>query len=206
MHERLLKKGEATRLRIMEAAYPLFLSQGFHGTSIRQIAIHAEITIGGIYAHFNNKEAIWEAVFMLKHPYREIVPLLETVEGDTIAEFTRQATYRLVSELGRRKDLLNIMFIELVEFNGRHIPTLLKEILPHFLHLAEVFNQKSGCLRPASRPVLARSFACLFFAYYFTDLFAPEEIRSLLGKDNLDSFVNIYLYGILDETPEVEHG
>ncbi len=75
MTETTVSKGEATRARIVEAAYQLFMSQGYHATSMRQIVEKAGITMGGIYTHFACKEAIWEAVFMAKHPYHEILTL-----------------------------------------------------------------------------------------------------------------------------------
>ena len=41
-----LSKGEASQQRIVEAAYALFLEQGYHGTSMRQIAERAGLTMG----------------------------------------------------------------------------------------------------------------------------------------------------------------
>jgi len=55
-----LPKGERTRQNILQAAYALFLNQGFHGTSMRQIAARAGLAPGSIYNHFNSKDAIWE--------------------------------------------------------------------------------------------------------------------------------------------------
>jgi len=198
----VVKKGEATRTRIIEVAYQLFLEQGYHGTSMRQIVDRAAITMGGVYNHFAGKEAIWEAVFLAKHPYHEILPVLQTAEGDTVAEFVQNAASRLVAELGRRDDLLNLMFIELVEFNGKHVHELFEAILPEILRMGQVFAEKRGPLRPLPFPLLARSFAGLFFSYYITELLLPKEVRLLMGDDALHGFVNIYLYGILDESTE----
>lgn len=197
-----IKKGEATRTRIVEVAYQLFLEQGYHGTSMRQIVDRAAITMGGVYNHFTGKEAIWEAVFLAKHPYREILPVLQMAEGDTIAAFVQNAAGRLVSELGRRDDLLNLMFIELVEFNGKHVPELFHAILPEVAQLAQVFSEKQGPLRPIPLPILARSFAGLFFSYYITEILLPKDVRMLMGSDALHGFVNIFLYGILAESRE----
>jgi AcrR family transcriptional regulator len=198
----VMKKGEATRARIIEVAYQLFLEHGYHGTSMRQIADRAAITMGGVYNHFAGKEAIWEAVFLVKHPYREILPVLQRAEGETIAEFVQNAAARLVKELGRREDLLNLMFIELVEFDGQHIHELFAAILPELQRLGQVFAQKSGPLREIPLPLLARSFAGLFFSYYIMELLLPKDVRVLMGSDALHGFVNIYLYGILDESLE----
>jgi AcrR family transcriptional regulator len=200
-----LRKGEATRVRIVEVAYLLFLEQGYHGTSMRQIAERAALTMGGVYNHFAGKEAIWEAVFLTKHPYHAILPVLQRAEGDTVAEFVQNAAARLIAELGRREDLLNLMFIELVEFNGQHITELFEAILPEVQRLGLVFAQKRGSLRPIPLPLLARSFAGLFFSYYITELLLPKKVRMLMGDDALHRFADIYLYGILDEPKEPGH-
>jgi AcrR family transcriptional regulator len=162
MQESTLRKGEATRLRIIDVAHQLFLEQGYHATSMRQIVDAAGITMGGVYNHFANKEAIWEAVFTAKHPYHEILPVLETVEGASVADFIHNAAFQSISELGKRKDLLNLMFIELVEFDGKHIEELYRLILPDLRSLAQVLAQKQGKLRPVPLPILARSFAGFF--------------------------------------------
>jgi AcrR family transcriptional regulator len=191
-------KGEATSERIVEAAYQLFIEQGYHATSMRQIVDRAGVTMGGIYNHFPNKEAIWEAVIMTKHPYREIMPLLQNTEGDTIAEFMEHAADGMIKELGERKDLLNLMFIELVEFNAKHLIDLFYAIRPDLIKLGEVFSQKSGRLRPIPAPILARSFAGLFLSYYITGRLLPETILQSGKTDSLKAFVDIYLHGILE--------
>ena len=205
MGTELTSKGEATRARIVDAAYELFMEQGYHGTSMRQIVERAGITMGGIYNHFAGKEKIWEAVFMEKHPYREIMPLLLSAEGDTIAEFMSSAATRLVNDLGQRTDLLNLMFIELLEFKGEHLADLLNAVRPELNRMREIFTKKRGQLRPISMAVLTRSFAGLFFSFYITERLMPEELRPAMGSDALEKFVNIYLYGILDESNGARH-
>jgi AcrR family transcriptional regulator len=198
-----ISKGEATSERIIEAAHQLFLEQGYHATSMRQIVDRAGVTMGGIYNHFASKEAIWIAVLMTKHPYREIMPLLQNAEGDTIAEFMEHAADGLIKELGDRKDLLNLMFIEIVEFNAKHLIDIFNAIRPELVKLGQVFNQKSGLLRPIPPPILARSFAGLFLSYYITDRILPETILRSMGNDSLMAFVDIYLHGILEpKTPD----
>jgi AcrR family transcriptional regulator len=194
-------KGEVSRLRIVEAAYQLFLEQGSHGTSMRQIAERAGLTMGGVYNHFDGKESIWEAVFMAKHPYRTILPLVIAAGGSTVAEFIRSAAASVVDELEQHDDLLNLMFIEIVEFGGRHLPEIFHAAVPHLPPLAAKLHSLRGTLRPLPLPILARSFAGLFFSYYITERLMPPEVRPLMGEGALDAFVDIYLYGILDKAP-----
>jgi len=84
-----------------------------------------------------------------------------------------------------------------VEFNGAHIPRIYAAVAPQLSALAAVLHQKSGQVRPIPLPILARSFAGLFFSYYITELIMPPAVAALMGENALDSFVDIYLHGIL---------
>ena len=59
-------KGETTRLAIEDAAVELFMEHGYHATSMRQIAEHAGLALGGIYNHFASKEELFEATIIDK--------------------------------------------------------------------------------------------------------------------------------------------
>uniref|UniRef100_A0A7C1JKM2 TetR/AcrR family transcriptional regulator n=1 Tax=Caldilinea aerophila TaxID=133453 RepID=A0A7C1JKM2_9CHLR len=191
------RKGEQTQLRIVDAAYTLFMAQGYHGTSMRQIAQRAGLTLGGVYAHFVSKEEIWKAVLFERHPYHTILPVLRATEGETVEMFLRNAARRLVSELGKRNDLLHLMFIELVEFNGAHLPALYERIAPEIVPLFEIVRSGKGRLRAIPPLVLARSFLGFFFSYYITEAMLPPSLLTLMGEDALDAFIDIYLYGVL---------
>jgi AcrR family transcriptional regulator len=57
-----MTKGQRTAARIMDVAEDLFARQGYEGTSLRQIAAGAGIREPGLYNHFSNKQALYEAV------------------------------------------------------------------------------------------------------------------------------------------------
>lgn len=199
MHDEPLSKGEQTQARILDAAYNLFMTQGYHGTSMRQIAERASLTLGGVYNHFASKEDIWVAVLLDRHPYHAIVPLLQAAEGDTAEAFVRDAAQRLVGELSQRRDLLHLMFIELVEFNGAHIPTLYAHIVPKLQPLFDVVRVRMHGLRAMPLPVLARAFLGFFFSYYVTEALMPPALRASMGDNALESFIDIYLHGVVEE-------
>ncbi|MEO2265873.1 TetR/AcrR family transcriptional regulator [Pseudoalteromonas pernae] len=48
----------ATRGRILESAWTLFLAKGYAATSTRDIATHANIGNGTLFSHFENKEQL----------------------------------------------------------------------------------------------------------------------------------------------------
>jgi AcrR family transcriptional regulator len=52
------------QISILEAAEQLFASQGFHGTSVRDIAHEADVNIAMISYYFGSKEKLIEAIFI----------------------------------------------------------------------------------------------------------------------------------------------
>lgn len=58
-----LSKAERTRQLIIERSAPLFNQKGYAGTSLQDIMAATGLTKGGIYGHFESKEAIALAAF-----------------------------------------------------------------------------------------------------------------------------------------------
>ncbi len=191
-------KGERTHSAIIQAARDLFIRQGYHGTSMRQIAKDAGIALGGIYNHFASKEDIFRAVFLEYHPYRDVLPALEIAQGETVEELVRNAARQMLSAVSKRTDFLNLTFIELVEFKSAHTHELFAALLPQTTSIAQRFASVQENVRPISAPMLVRTFVGTFIAYYLTDLMFKDTIPPEYQENALDNFVDIYLYGILE--------
>lgn len=195
-------KAVSTRQAILNAAYTLFLERGFAATSMRQIARRAGLALGGIYNHFSSKEAIFSEILSLHHPYRYILPVLLHAPCETPEQFVRCAAKTLIEELNRRPDFFKLMFIEIVEFGGKNIPAILQSILPEVeILLRRLEQQSQSLLRPLPPVVLLRAFLGLFFSYYVTGLLLANTPFHAAQPDALDSFVEIFLHGILAENP-----
>jgi AcrR family transcriptional regulator len=197
MSEDLIPRGERTRSEILEAALDLFTEHGYHGTSMRQIAQEAGIALGGIYNHFSGKEEIFKTVFIELHPFWETLPLMNAAQGETVEDFVRDAAQRMISELAERPDFLNLMFIELVEFNGQHIPQFFEIFFPQFRAFSGRFLAKRQQLRDIPLLMVTRIFVGLFLSYVITDLFIGQHLPAEGRENALDYFVDIYLHGIL---------
>ena len=200
MDDETLSKGERTRRAILDAAYRLFVEQGYAATSMRQIAEGAGLALGGIYNHFAGKEDVFTAIILERHPYHQIIPVLKTAQGNTIEEFVRNAAKTLVDELGHHPDFLNLTLIEIVEFEGRHVSLLFENILPELLPLAQRVDDLEGNLRPIPLPLLVRAFMGMFFSYYITEILLAQAMPLEMQKNALDQFVEIFLHGILAES------
>ena len=195
-----LKKGEATRLAVEEAAMKLFLEQGYHATSMRQIKDRAGLALGGIYNHFASKEEIFEAIIVDQHPYKKILPLVLAVEDETARDFFGNAFRVVIRELGNQPEFMNLMFIEFVEFKGKHGATMLREIAPKVLPVFEKAIKNMKGLRVTNPAILMRSFFGMIISYFITEMVISNSVLSkLMPKNTTDAYIDIFLNGILKE-------
>jgi len=194
-------KRERTHQAILDAAYSLIIEQGYAATSMRQIAERAGLALGGIYNHFPSKADVFRTIILERHPFFQILPLLNSVQGSTIEEFVRRAARLLIDELGHHPDFLNLMLTEIVEFKGEHVPLVFAKVFPLVLPLGQRIASLPGAVRPIPAPVLVRAFLGMFFSYYITGVLLGPAMPPEMQADALDHFVEIFLYGILVDKP-----
>lgn len=192
-------KGGRTRRAILDGSYRLMIRQGFAATSMREIAAHSHVALGGIYNHFGSKEDIFRAIIEDRHPFLQVLPVLLAAEGETVEEFVRNAARTLVAHLERHPDFLNLMLIEIVEFKARHVPALFRKFLPQAIPIVERLSPLQGRTRSIPGLVLARAFLGMFFSYYITGVLVGPAMPPGMSANAMDHFVDIFLHGILEE-------
>ena len=198
MPKEKMKKGEATRLAIEDAALELYMEQGYHATSMRQVADKAELALGGIYNHFKSKEEIFEAIIIDKHPYKKILPVVLATETDNLEGFLANTMQIVIKELGSEPYYMKLMLIELVEFNGKHGASLLKLVAPEILPVFERLVKSRKDLRVTNPAMLMRSFFGMILSYFLTGmLMSGSMLEKLMPKNPADTYVDIILHGIL---------
>ena len=195
-------KGELTRTAIVEAGYRLFLRKGYHATSMRQIAQEANLALGGIYNHFDSKEDIFVAALEAHHPYHDMLPALMEARGETVEVYLRDVAERIVASLRRQPQIINLVSIELVEFDGRHAPVIAETTFPKLLEIMSKVQSYNSQLRLVPMPVMLRAFLGLFFSYYITESFIKHSPMANLKIDWISGMVDIFLHGIVAPHPE----
>ena len=63
MEKRTRKRVGDVREKVLETALRLFSEKGYFNTSVHDIRREADVSIGSIYHHFKNKEAVAKALF-----------------------------------------------------------------------------------------------------------------------------------------------
>ena len=192
MEEATLTKGMRTRQAVLQVAYEAFLENGYAATSMREISGRAGLALGGIYNHFENKEAIFRELIIDRQPFHLILPLLQAASGDTIEQFVCNAARSMVVELGRRPDFIKLLFIELVEFNGQDLPKTFDAVSPQILLLIQRFQTTRGKLRPIPPFILFRAFIGLFFSFYMTEFLLSGTPAVALQENALEHFADIF--------------
>ena len=198
MTQEKLTKGESTRLAIEDAALVLFMEQGYHATSMRQIAERADLALGGIYNHFASKEDIFAAIIVDKHPYRKVLPIILAAKGETVEAFFTNAARFVIEELSKNPEYMHLLLIEIVEFKGVHGKLMLREIAPEILPIFQKLVKSRRALRTKNPALLMRSFFGMIVSYFITEMVISNSVLSKMMPGNIEeAYVDIFLHGIL---------
>jgi AcrR family transcriptional regulator len=79
-----VKRGDATRERILDAARALFGEQGFERTTIRQIAAAAEINASLVIRYYGSKEGLFTAATELDLRVADLAGVPVEQRGETL--------------------------------------------------------------------------------------------------------------------------
>ena len=197
---------EKRKETIEDAARELFIKQGFHRTSMRDIAGGAEVSLGNLYNYYETKEAIFESLIngyvtviddKLRSIFSEIDEPLEPESLRRLGELVG----RLVNE---HSDFWLLMYIDVLEFQNRHFRKMFDGIIGRF---RKIFKDKfkeaedRGDLRTGVDAALAFTAAYMqFFNYFLVEkLFGGNRHLGLSDDQALNYITKIFAYGTLSE-------
>lgn len=100
---------EATRNRVLEAARELFDTQGYQGTTIREIARHAGVSVGSVFTTFASKGEILSQVMeaRLDGLYAELNRVAPHLRGSTADRLRSMFAIHFAFEAPRTKLFLS---------------------------------------------------------------------------------------------------
>ena len=197
-------KGDRARAEILEAAKRLFFSKGYNATSMRDIAREAgDRAVSGIYNHFPNKQAIFQALVDYRSPYDELFPILEAGLGDTAPEYLSAVLKRVLPAMAQYSDFIELILIDAREFEGANILRLIQtQLVPRAFVVIQHIAALPG-LRINDPVVLMRLFISFVIGYSLTNRFAPEFLREFYADEAwIDRYVDAFLRGIAADDAE----
>lgn len=182
---------------ILDAGEFLFQRQGFHGTSVRQLARFAGITPAAIYNHFPSKEEIFIALFKHRLPHRTLALAVREAEGATAETLLLDGIRRMQAALADRLDNLRLIFVEVLEFEGRHLPLVLPEIIAPALAFIERLRSADARLRDWPAPFLLRLVGGAFVSFAVSESYLRAIEGQTGGPQDYDDLAAILAAGLL---------
>ncbi len=200
------QKIEERKFVIEDAARELLIKQGFHATSMRDIARRAKISLGNVYNYFETKEAIFESIInrYLIVIDRKIKGILEEIDEPLDPADMRKLGARLGELVDEHQDFWLLMYIDVLEFQNRHFRKMFEGLAEKFRRLfEEKFSAaiKRGDLRSGVDPAIGFTVAYMqFFNYFLVEkLFGGNLHLGLTDEQALNYLTKIFSYGVLSE-------
>jgi len=196
-----LPNPDHSRKQIVSAAHRLFLEQGFHGTTMRQISKESGMALGSLYTYFPGKDELFQAVFEAYNPYPILLLALENSRGSSVEELVRTAARRMVTALSARPDLVKLVFIDVVEFQGQHLQAAYPEVGSRLESFALQIKRDPSTVKDYSAESLLRAFFGLFYSFHMTEMLLGKPAETAgdpqVQAAALQDMIEIYLRGIL---------
>lgn len=193
---------ESSRTRILKAAQHLFATQGFDGTTTRDLAQAAGVAEGTLFRHFANKKAI--LIEVATQGWVEILT-------DLLTELSEMASYKAVAQVMRRRmwnfqknaDMMRVCFME-AQFHPDLRDRIQSEVIAKMTDVAEAFFQtamEKGIYRPMNTKVVAQVFLGMFAIAGFSHktLMEPEASPQQM-QEMAEGLADIFLNGVLAKT------
>ncbi|HEX2758332.1 MAG TPA: TetR/AcrR family transcriptional regulator, partial [Thermoanaerobaculia bacterium] len=128
------KKSEKSQAAILEAALNLFSSQGYRGTSIREIAQSAGVSTGNVYHHFPDKETIFQTV--LAQYWKAIespdLPFNRALASGRFPDNLEEIAAGARESVRHYRKYIALIYVDVVELSGNHIRKFYSEMASRF--------------------------------------------------------------------------
>ena len=167
------EKSERSRRQVLDAALHLFSHRGFGATSVREIADKAGVSIGNVYHHFPDKEAIfqallselWESVLSRRFPFRRALVRGRFPDNlDALGWAARES-------VNEYRQHLALIYVDVIEFEGTHIRRFYAELSANFAKIIQeegLQEEIQAKLRPGITPTDALFLTWRIFFNYFS--------------------------------------
>ncbi len=192
---------------IESAAKELFIKQGFHATSMRDIAKTADVSIGNLYNYYATKEQIFESIIgnylqtinsRLKNIFAEIENPLEPSGLLMLGELVKNM-------IDQHQDFWLLMYIDVLEFDNQHFRLMFDGLSAKLrVRFASEFNaaKASGLVRAGIDPAVAYTAVYMqFFNYFLVEkLFGGNSHFGLSDEEAIKSLTDIFCFGVLNKS------
>jgi AcrR family transcriptional regulator len=201
------KAVERKKGHIEDAAKQLFIRQGFHATSMRNISARAGTSLGNLYNYYPTKEAILGSIIS---KYQKVIDerlksifdqLSEPLSSDDLTRFAR-----LVKEMvNEHHDFWLLMYIDVLEFENRHFRKMFENVTQKLRRrFAASFDElkRKRVLHDGVDPAIGFTAAYMqFFNYFIVEkLFGGNRHFGISDEEVISRLTAMYARGLFRQT------
>jgi len=183
--------------QILEAALELFITYGYHGLSMRQIAETVGVSKAALYYHFQDKEQLFLAVLDTQLKHFETLIDAAAAEEDTIRDFIRRLVDEILSQPVAMRAAIRLASQEMAQLSEPARATFKYSYHTRFIEKIQSMLKRGidqGELRPVDPKVATWALLGILYPYFFPS--DPDEMPP--AQDVIDPVVLIFLDGIAE--------
>jgi AcrR family transcriptional regulator len=188
--------------RILAAATRLFTRQGFHGTSTRDIASEAGVSLGNIYNYFGTKEEIFVSLLESceKEYFKADQPLIKALLSSSFPDNIEDLGFASRDTIEKFSDYILLIYVDVVEFEARHVARLFANMRAGY---AQALKSRGGAGLEKIAPDVDPVAALMMVTWNYTNYFIMEKLFKVKGHYGLPDqeavklFARIFKRGIL---------
>ncbi len=197
-------RSEVATAKVLEAALDLFSTQGYGATSMRQIAEACDQSVGNLYHHFGSKEAIyqrliddyWERLLDPDHPLQRVF------NAARFPDDLEELAAAIDQTVEQNKASILLVFIDVIEFGGRHIRFFYETMADRFKAVYEKpFEEKRrrGYFGDGADPMIGVMAATRWLFHFYTveKCWGVPMHFGMDPKDAVDGFIEILRHGLV---------
>jgi AcrR family transcriptional regulator len=193
------KKGSIER-----AAQALFIKQGYHATSMRDIASRADVSLGNLYNYYATKEDLLKSI---TEKYQEVInerlrAMFSEFNEPFLPENLLKFGQRVKQIVNEHSDYWLLMYIDVLEFENRHFRKMFENLTSNLRkQFAAHFNdlKRKGVVRENIDPAVGFTAVYMqFFNYFLVEkLFGGNRHFGMTDDQVIAKLTDIFCRGIL---------
>lgn len=148
----MVDEATSNQQRILDAARGLFLTNGFNGSNLRDIARAAKVSMGGIYHHFASKEEIYRSLLQESDVTQDMLSVLRLLRADVFPQNLAEVGDAIATMVRRHRDTFKLFYIDVLEFEGQHVKPLIQRFWDGFNDVAKLLLKDREDLAPGLDP------------------------------------------------------
>ncbi len=190
---------ERNQIKIEEAALRVFTRQGFHGTTVRDIAQEAGVSLGNIYNYYKTKQDLYASLVrryarqMTEIQQKTLKPLLGRCDQDglqQLASAVRDIVYK-------HPDYWRLMYIDVTEFGNKHFAHSFRQLSRNLEQMAGGYTESARVREGVKLPTAFAAIYLQFFTYFLVEkLFGGKQHLGVPEDQAITQLIGIFQNGV----------